>query len=161
QPISFIPVEKTDEVDELRERMLSGEALSGIETLRLRKDGSLVEVVLSAAPVYDSGGEIIRYMAVTADISKRKLAEEALRRERDFTSTLIDSTAALVVVLDREGRLIRFNRACERLTGYTFEEVEGRPFFEIFIEPDEVEPIRRALQRVWAGDFPADNENHW
>ena len=104
QPISFIPVEKTDEVDELRERMLSGEALSGIETLRLRKDGSLVEVVLSAAPVYDSGGEIIRYMAVTADISKRKVAEEALRRERDFTSTLIDSTAALVVVLDREGR---------------------------------------------------------
>ena len=57
--------------------------------------------------------------------------------------------------------MIRFNRACERLTGYTFEEVEGRPFFEIFIEPDEVEPIRRALQRVWAGDFPADNENHW
>jgi PAS domain S-box-containing protein len=98
---------------------------------------------------------------VSADISKRKLAEEALRRERDFTSTLIDSTAALVVVLDREGRFVRFNQACERLSGYTFEEVVGRPFFEIFIEPDEVEPIRRALERVWAGDFPADNENHW
>jgi len=161
EPISFVPKEKADEVDELRDRMLSGEALSGIETTRLRKDGSLVEVVLSAGPVYDSNGEVLRYMAVTADISNRKRAEEALRRERDFTSTLIDSTAALVVVLDREGRFIRFNRACERLTGYTSEEVEGRPFFDIFIEPDEVEPIRRALQRVWAGDFPADNENHW
>jgi PAS domain S-box-containing protein len=161
QPISFVPEEKEDEVDELRERMLSGEALSGIETLRLRKDGSLIEVVLSAAPVYDRDGQIDRYMAVSADISKRKRAEEALRRERDFTSTLIDSTAALVVVLDREGRFIQFNRACERLSGYTFEEVAGRPFYEVFIDPSETGPIKRALERVWAGDFPADNENHW
>jgi PAS domain S-box-containing protein len=66
-----------------------------------------------------------------------------------------------VVVLDREGRFVRFNRACERLTGYSFEEVRGRPFYELFIEPSETEPIRRALAKVWAGDFPADNENHW
>jgi PAS domain S-box-containing protein len=161
QPISFVPDEKEGEIDELRERMLRGEAFSDVETLRLRKDGSVVEVALSAAPVYDSSGRVVRYMAVSADVSERKRAEEELRRERDFISTLIDSTAALVLVLDREGRFIQFNQACERLTGYTFEEVRGKPFWEFFIEPHEAENIRIALERVWAGDFPADNENHW
>ena len=128
--------------------------------MRLRKDGSLVEVVVAAAPVPDREGDV-RFMAVSADISERKRAEEALRHERDFISTLIDSTSCLVVVLDREGRLVRFNRACEQLTGYSAEEILSRPLWDSVIDPAEADSIRLALDRVWAGDFPAENENHW
>ncbi len=160
EEISFIPVEREGETDELRARLLAGERISGVETLRLRKDGSLVEVVVAAAPVPDLEGDV-RFMAVSADISERKRAEEALRHERDFISTLIDSTSCLVVVLDREGRLVRFNRACEQLTGYSAEEILSRPLWDSVIDPAEAESIRLALDRVWAGDFPAENENHW
>jgi PAS domain S-box-containing protein len=160
QPVSFIPGEREGEPDELRARLLAGERLSGVETLRLRKDGSLVDVVVAAAPVHDSDGAV-RFMAVSADISTRKRAEEALRRERDFISTLIDSTSCLVVVLDRDGRLVRYNRACEQLTGYSAEEMLDRRFWDQLIDPDEAPAIEAALERVWAGDFPADNENHW
>jgi PAS domain S-box-containing protein len=100
-------------------------------------------------------------MAVSTDISERKRAEEALRHERDFISTLIDSTSCLVVVLDRDGGLVRFNRACERLTGYSAEEMLERPFWDLLIDPAEAPSIDAALERVWAGDFPAENENHW
>jgi PAS domain S-box-containing protein len=158
--ISFIPIEREGETDELRARLLAGERISGVETLRLRKDGSLVDVVVAAAPVHDRNGDV-RFMAVSADISKRKRAEEALRHERDFISTLIDSTSCLVVVLDRDGRLVRFNRACERLTGYSAAEVLERPLWDLLIDPAEADAILVALGRVWAGDFPADNENHW
>jgi PAS domain S-box-containing protein len=161
QPISFVPHAHAGQLDELRTRMLAGESFEGIETVRLRKDGSLVDVVLSAAPVCDATGAVVRYMAVSADISERKRAQEELRRERDFISTLIDSTAALVIVSDRDGRFVRFNRACELLTGYSAEEVEGRPFWDLFIEPDEAESVKRAVERVWSGELPADNENHW
>ena len=160
EAISFIPVEREGETDELRARLLAGERISGVETLRLRKDGSLVEVVVAAAPVPDREGDV-RFMAVSADISERKRAEEALRHERDFISTLIDSTSCLVVVLDREGRLVRFNRACEQLTGYSAEEILSRPLWNSVIDPAEADSIRLALDRVWAGDFPAENENHW
>ena len=48
-----------------------------------------------------------------------KLGDE-LRKERDFISAVLSTAGALVVVLDRQGRIVRFNRACEKLTGYFF-----------------------------------------
>jgi PAS domain S-box-containing protein len=161
QEISFIPKQEAGEVDRLRERLLDGQAFENVETLRLRKDGSLVDVALSAGPVYGADGAIVRLMAVSAGITERKRAQEELRRERDFTSALIDNAPVLVIVFDREGRLLRFNRECERLTGYSFEEVARRDFFDLFILADEAERVRTALERVWAGDFPSVNENHW
>ncbi len=159
QEISFVP--DAAERDDIRARLLAGEAISDIETERLRKDGSLVAVQLSAAPVSDRYGNVVRYMAVSADISVRKRAEDELRQERDFISAVLDTAATLVIVTDREGRFVRFNQACERLTGYTFEEVEGVPYWELFIAPEEVESVRSAVGRVWAGDFPSENENDW
>jgi PAS domain S-box-containing protein len=148
------------EVQATWERVLSGETVV-LETRRLRRDGSLVDLEVTAAPIHDAQGNVVRHMAILFDVTERRRAEEALRHERDFSSTLIDSTACLVIVFDRDGRLIRFNRASEQLTGYRADEVIGRTFWELFIDPDDVEPIRQALERVTAGDFPADNENDW
>jgi PAS domain S-box-containing protein len=159
--ISFVPEESLAQRDELRERLLAGEVIMEIETKRLRKDGSLVDVELSAGPVYDGSGRILRFMAVSADVSSRKRAQEELRHERDFISTLVDMAPVLVIVFDREGRLLRYNRECERLTGYSLESVAGRHFMDLFVPSEEVESVRRALERVWAGEFPATNENHW
>jgi PAS domain S-box-containing protein len=120
-----------------------------------------VDVALSAGPVYDGKGNIVRFMAVSADITERKQAQEELRRERDFSSALIDSAPVLVIVWDREGRLLRFNRECEQLTGYSASEVSGKRFWDLFIVPEELERVTAALERVWAGDFPSTNENLW
>jgi PAS domain-containing protein len=46
-----------------------------------------------------------------------RTAEAALKRESTFIDTILDTLQALVVVLDREGRIVRFSRACEQLTG--------------------------------------------
>jgi len=159
QEISFVP--DPEERDEIRGRLLAGEAIADIETERLRKDGSVVLVELSAAPVYDRRGAVVRYMAVSADISQRQRAEDDLRHERDFISAVLDTAATLVIVTDREGRFVRFNQACERLTGYTFEEVAGRPYWDLFIAPEQAGGVRAAVQKVWAGDFPSENENDW
>jgi PAS domain S-box-containing protein len=58
--------------------------------------------------------------------------------ERDFISTVLDTAGALVVVLDRQGRIVRFNRACERTTGYSFDEVRGQLLWELLLIPEEV-----------------------
>ena len=159
QELSFVP--DPTERDELRARLFAGEEIRDIETVRLRKDGSLVEVALAAAPVYDRSGNVVRYMAVSADVSERKLAQDELRHERDFIAAVLDTAATLVIVTDPEGRFVRFNQACERLTGYRAEEVMGVPYWDLFIAPEETEGVRKAVQRVWAGDFPSENENHW
>jgi PAS domain S-box-containing protein len=91
----------------------------------------------------------------------RESAEEELRYERNFVSAILDVVGALVVVLDREGRIVRFNRACERLTGYSFAEVRNRCLWDLFLIPEEVGPVRQVFDKLRAGDFPLDFENYW
>ncbi len=95
------------------------------------------------------------------EIGARFQSECELRDERDFLAALTETVGALVVVLDPEGRIARFNRACEQTTGYTFAEVVGRPFWDLFLAPEEVGEVRRIFQRLRAGDFPSRHENHW
>lgn len=87
-----------------------------------------------------------------------------LQDERNFTEAVLDHAGALVVVLDKEGRIRRFNRACEQLTGYRFEELEGRTPWETVIPPDQSDNVRinvfEALIRNT--DSPASHFiNHW
>ena len=62
-----------------------------------------------------------------------KLANEQLRRERDFSKSLINTAQVILLVLDTEGRIVNFNPYLEEISGYTLEEVEGRDWFSIFL----------------------------
>ena len=86
---------------------------------------------------------------------------EALRRERDLLSAVLDTASMLVVLLDHEGRIVRFNRACETTTGYSFEEARGQVFWDLFLLPEEVAPVRAVFEELRAGQFPNEYENHW
>ena len=74
----------------------------------------------------------------------RQRLERALAIERNFVAATLDSIPALVAVLDTAGRMVRFNRPCEELTGLRLGEIVGRPFV------DEVLVEREA--RGWAQD---------
>ncbi len=71
--------------------------------------------------------KVIRIRAF--DITEHKRAKDALRQERDFIAALLQTLGALVIVMDCAGRVVRFNRACEQATGYTFQEVKGKHIF--------------------------------
>jgi PAS domain S-box-containing protein len=92
---------------------------------------------------------------------RRQQIEDELRHERNFVSAVLETVGALVIVLDRAGRIVRFNRACERLTGYTLAEVQARYFWDIFLAPEELAAVRDVFARLCAGDFPLDFENYW
>jgi PAS domain S-box-containing protein len=124
----------------------------------VKEDGELIWTSVSAVPVPFVDWKVV---VVTADVTERKRAEEALRRERDFISAVLDTSGGLVVVLDREGRIVRFNRACEQATGYLFEEVQGRPFWDFLLLPEEVEPVKAVFAQLQAGRAPNAFENYW
>ncbi len=60
------------------------------------------------------------------ELRQRQQIEDQLRQDRNFTTSMINATATLVWVIDPEGRILRFNPACERLTGYSLAEVLGQ-----------------------------------
>jgi PAS domain S-box-containing protein len=87
--------------------------------------------------------------------------EETLRQEAHLCSAIMNTAGALVVVLDRQGRIIRFNRACEAATGYTFDEVKGRNLLDTFLVPEEAGAVARIFEELKEGRFPNEFENHW
>jgi len=80
--VPIVPPELQDEFEELLARIREGHAYTGFETVRMRRDGSRVEVAISAAPIRDSAGVVSAHMAVFTDISERKRHEEELRASR-------------------------------------------------------------------------------
>ena len=75
--------------------------------------------------------------------------------------TILETIAALVVVMDSDGRVLLLNEACEDLTGYTFEELEGRPMWDLLIPADERPGVMEVFDELSAGNFPNRYENDW
>ena len=65
------------------------------------------------------------------------------------------------LVLDRAGAILRFNRACERVTGWFFSEVWHRPFVELLVDPADVAAVSDVLERAWEGEHRGRHEARW
>jgi two-component system CheB/CheR fusion protein len=98
---------------------------------------------------------------VAIDITELKQAEQALQEERNVVATILDTVGALVAVLDPQGRIVRFNRACERASGHRVESARGRYWSEFFDAPDEAVRFRRVLAQWVDGTGPVDLEGVW
>jgi PAS domain S-box-containing protein len=101
------------------------------------------------------------YFAIYREILNRKRLEETLEQERDFIAATLDTIGALIIVLDAQGRISRFNRTCEQVTGYSFEEVRDKLFWDIFLINEEVEPVKAVFASLQSGHFPVSHENYW
>jgi PAS domain S-box-containing protein len=98
---------------------------------------------------------------VAFDISDLKHTEKALQRERNFASAVLETVGALVTVLDPEGRIVQFNRACELTTGYSLEEVRGKRIWDFFLLPEEVERFKQMFSLITFDELPQDFQTHW
>jgi sigma-B regulation protein RsbU (phosphoserine phosphatase) len=127
----------------------------------IHKKGHIVWAQVSSSLIRDIDGRPHYFISYVKDITEIKQTEHELRKERDFTSAVLSTAGALVVVLDRQGRIVRFNRACEMLTGYLFAEVEGTPFWDIFLLPNEMDQVKAVFENLRAGGFPNEHENYW
>ena len=64
-------------------------------------------------------------------ISNLYITTRRLRKEHDFTLSILDTAKALIFVLDKTGKIAQFNKACQRLTGQSFEQVENHTMDEL------------------------------
>ena len=82
QPVSMlVPAERHGEEFELLARVLDGESVSQLETVRVRQDGVLIDVSITVSLIRDAVGEPVGASVITRDITARKLAERQLQHQ--------------------------------------------------------------------------------
>ena len=143
------------------DRVLLAEGIRSLVNIPLVSQGKLIGS-LNLGFASPSGGdfEIARELAhPIALVMQRSLAEEELRRQRDLATNLVDTARAIVLVLDQQGRIARFNRFAQELTGYSEKEVLGKSWFQTFIPPAIRKRIRGLFEQNLSGKLPQGNEN--
>ncbi|WP_313834280.1 PAS domain S-box protein [Candidatus Nitronereus thalassa] len=131
---------------------------------RLRTKSGKWKWVLDTGKVVDrdSKGAPLRMSGVHQDIHDRKDMEQALMKERNFINAVLETAGALVIVLDRQGRVVRFNRACEQVTGLAHQDVVGRNIGALGIfNSRELPQVKKVFRKLVAGHSPVQGENRW
>lgn len=154
------PEDKQRWSTEAAEMFLTGNPLRSAYRV-LSRDGRVIWFHCEAKMVRKENGEPWFIHGVGFDITDLKQTEEALQEERNVVSAILDTVGALVVVLDSEGHILRFNRACEQITGYSFAEVRGRFIWDLFLGADEGEQFKSVFQETRADQLPHEYESCW
>lgn len=149
----LIPPDRIEEEAMILSRIGHGERIEHFETVRIRKDGSPVDVSVSISPIKDTAGNIIGASKIVQDISSRKQREHEFAKISRFSQAVIEGADHLIITTDPQGTILSFNRAAEAGLGYRAEELVGKLTPAVFHDGDEV--VRRA-QELTAVGFPVD-----
>jgi len=127
------------------------------ESIHRAKDGRTFPVEIKVNHIEFEGKEY--HCAFVRDISERKRTEEALRKERDFIRTLVQTSPAFFVAIDADGKVVMMNESMRRTLGYTEAEVIGADYLTTFVPPEDHEPLKKIFERLVQRGEATVNEN--
>ena len=139
------------------EAMCRGELDLSRDVPILRRDGSTLRMDVSANAV-TLGNE--RYvMALFRDMSAAHALRRSLERERDVTRGMLQAAPVIVVLLDRDGRVVQSNPWCERVTGHPESVLRGRDWFELCVPSDVRPAVFERFRDAFSGNAVRAYEN--
>ncbi|NTV95589.1 MAG: PAS domain S-box protein [Thiobacillus sp.] len=94
-------------------------------------------------------------------VFRLRTVNAGIRQKHDFLSAVLRVAGALVLVMDRQGRILQFNEACEVTSGYRYAEAKGRYPWDFLLPAEAVEPVKAVFTTLTAGQFPNVHENEW
>jgi PAS domain S-box-containing protein len=138
QPISLIiPTDHHKEMVQILEKIRSGQRIHHYETVRRRKDGTLINVSVAIAPMANGDGQIIGASTVARDITARKRAEDAVLQSEEKFRAMFESNSAAIAIIEPDTTISMVNDAYCHISGYTRQEVIGMSWTKQ-IPPDDL-----------------------
>ena len=120
KPVTMlIPPDRLDEEPGILSRVRRGEPIDHYETVRRRKDGSLLDISLTVSPIRDGSGRIVGASKIARDISERKKAEAELRANEQRLRDIFAAIPAAIYMTDADGKITFYNDAAVELAGRT------------------------------------------
>jgi PAS domain S-box-containing protein len=148
KPIQMlIPPDRQDEEPEILARIRRGEKIDHYETVRRRKDGTLVDISLTVSPVRNGDGQVIGASKIARDITERRQGQHAA----ELLASIVESSDDAILTKDLDGVITSWNRGAERIFGYTAEEAIGKPV-TILMPDDYLDEEAMILGRIRKGE---------
>src|SRR6266404_2926919 len=155
QPVTMlIPADRFDEEPSILERVRSGRKVDHYETVRRRKNGTLVDVSLTVSAVKNESGKVIGASKIARDITQRKRAEKEIR----FQASLLHAVEQAVVATDLQGKVIYWNSFAEGLYGWSAAEAIGSNIISLTPAIDSKEKATEIFSLLksgqsWSGEL--------
>jgi PAS domain S-box-containing protein len=144
----IIPEGYENEIPDILAKIKAGQPVIRLETNRLRKDGTLVPVSATFAPIRDADGLIVGASTIARDLTEQKRTFESAR-------SMIETSLDSFVAISPEGRITDVNEATVQLTGVPRNKLIGTPFSGYFTDPEKAEGIcQRVFSEGMAVDYP-------
>lgn len=134
---------------DVAEQLRTGELAGWREEMWLAENPGR-RIGLAISPLSASADELM-FSAQTIDITDMHDAATRLRTEKDFTAAIINTTAALIVVVDVDGRIAGLNPAGQRASGYDEEDTLGQALWGTLLPPEDERRLRSVLDRTRPG----------
>ncbi|MEI6287494.1 MAG: PAS domain S-box protein [Bacillota bacterium] len=138
--------------DIFRKSFPNQKKLGGVSDLEydfVRKDGTILSVILNASNIVDSSGNYIMSRAMSVDVTERKQFEEELARDEKYLSDLINSIEDIFYVLDARGNILKWNSAFVAVSGYTPADLASMNALELFAGVD-IDRVRQSIGKVFS-----------
>jgi len=155
----LIPADRLDEFDEIMRRLRQGEWVDHLETVRVRRDGTHIDVSITISPIVDARGQIIGASTIARDITEHKLAEQErqqlvaeLDRSRRLFQHIAETSPDAIYVYDLDsGRHLYVSARGEQVIGYTAEEVMalGDRFAVALFHPEDLPSLPERRRKLW------------
>jgi PAS domain S-box-containing protein len=143
----LVPEELHDSERDILDRIRRGERVDFADTVRIRKDGTRINIALTVSPVWDSSGVVIGASSIKRDITDRKRAEEELARREERYRALVMATTSMVWTAGPDGGFDGAQGAWRHYTGQTAQEQEGLGWTNA-VHPDERVAFRASWQQA-------------
>jgi PAS domain S-box-containing protein len=131
QPMAMLlPTDRLDEITHFLEQLKLGNQIELFETQRLRKDGTVIDVVLTVSPIVDRNAHTVGATTVAHDLGRRKHNEAHLQQYAAIVSASFDAVASVSL----HGHVLSWNAAAEELFGYSADEMIGSSVYDMNFE---------------------------
>lgn len=131
------------------------------EILNYKKDGTTFWNQLSITPIFEDG-EIVRYIAMINDITRKKRIDEEIIFEKNFLTNILDNTNAIIALIDSKGLMIKTNRYGQNFVGYSQDEIASEPFFwSRFLEEEMRDKVESIVKNAREGIIKESFQNSW
>jgi PAS domain S-box-containing protein len=151
------PPERLHEESDILAHIARGESVEHFETVRIRKDGTRIDVSATISPIRDTSGVIVGASKIARDITGQKRVEQALRESEERFQGLADGLPQLAWMAEADGHIFWYNQRWYDYTGTTFEQMEGWAWQSVH-DPDMLPKVLDRWQTSLATGEPLDME---